>query len=351
MKVYFDKANILSFLESSAIDSKKYEACNSMLRNHFEIHLNMLIDDFSSEPLLMDWLKTLMDDGVDVPQCINSIDDSFPAADSLKGRASFEDELKKIEDGFSTVFCLDSSEAGILSDFGNFLITDVGGELETLYSLRFEDDDPYTLELNARKDFNNPQLWNPIENLSLPCSDIIIIDSYILCNDLLYEKNIRKLISALASKVFASNLNIVIFSLEKPYYANTKMAHKANFEPDWNLIRKNIQNDLSSVGISASVSFVCPATTPDFGEHPRTILTNYRSYNPDATLNFYDCNGKYSSTGRYVYAKSLAKTSHLITSKEVIESLQELINDIKAGKRNGSLHTDPADKLSNYFTF
>lgn len=341
MKAYFDLANIESFLSSRDDNPEKFEACNNMLKNHLDVRLNIYFEDFAASDLCLSWVTRLMEEGKNLPKCIVNNTEITPE----RPIQLQQDFLKSnnIEDHSSLYFVDEDVDA--IETHGNYIISNVGNEIATLYKLLFEECTQTIKSLPIRQHFSTSKLWDALEKYTLPCSDIIIVDSYILCNKRLYTNNLYSFTKKITKNVMYSHLNIVIFSLK------TTHTRTSSFEPDWDKIRLELKKELQTKDIEANITFVSPETERDFGEHDRTVFTNYIQYIPHACLNFYNTSGDFTSTGRYFHIHSLAAKDNYEATLAFIHDMQCIVNKINSGEIHGAINKDSSIVLSNYLTF
>lgn len=343
MRLYIDKNNIESFIRSINSMPAEFEKCNLMLKKHFDMHLNLSKDDFAQSELCMSWANTLLDGRGKNIIHFDAPNKVFPQRpiDSTTFGGGFDEQQN------CSVYLLeDYSVASTLEAKGNYLVGEVGKEINTLLQLIIGDEDElYTLSLPIRQHFSEGS-WSGLSDAVLPCTDIIITDGYILSNPSLYKTNLVPLIKKLTTRVTYTRINIVIFCLR-----STKDTKGNEHIPDWSNIRLLIKNELIAEGIDAYITFVVSDSTRDFKEHDRTIFTNYLYYASGATMNFYDKNGIFTSDGRHFTVHSQAKETYFVEAHNFLQDMQSLIIDIINKKKKGLINKDNAQKLSNFLHF
>lgn len=342
MRLYIDKGNIESFVQSAASRPNEFEKCNLMLKKHFDMQLNLSKQDFAQSELCMSWANTLLDGRGKNLIHLNAPTNIFPSRPI--NTTTFGDGFNEQQN--SSVYLLeDSAIVSTLEAKGNYIVGDTGKEIDTLLQLMIGDDDElYTQSLPLQQHFATGN-WNGLNNSVLPCADIIISDSYILSNPSLYAKNLIGFLNKITDLVGQSHINIVIFCLFETEYRGAMQS------PNWSNVRNNIKYELGLVHIDASVTFVAPMTERDFEEHDRTVCTNYLYYVPGASLNFYDPRGNFTTRGRHFHVQSMAKSQHHDEALAFIHDMQTLINEIESGVKNGIIDKDPSPKLSNFLHF
>ena len=336
MNVYIDKKNLESFISSA--DNEYFESCNRMLKKYLNVHINMSVEEFAQSAACMAWANMFLHG--------HGENNAFYFR---KNEAIFEERpiLKEIIERFdkekrSVIYLLDDPYVDEMHEKGN-LIASGQKEVETLHRLHIgEDEDQcYSRSMNLERDFR--MKWEGIDNIALPCSDIIISDPYILCNPGLYDKNLYALLRRMAKGLHDTRLRIVIISLkETPNWKSAPL--------NCNKIRKIIKKLLKDKTIEAQVSFILPHSSKDFGEHDRTILTNYVLYNSGATLNYYNSKGQLTTHGRYFTAYSLAFPKFEQMARDFLKDMQQLMYDIQKGEKQGEILSD-GENPSNLLAF
>lgn len=323
MNLYIDQRNFESFLSTQKNEDNKesFDQCNRMLKKHLNVHLNMKIEDFRLSHACMAWANAFLDGHGAHNSFYFGKDDTITNA----GGDINSEQL-------SSIYLLDNSLVDTLQKEGNVMASGVGGEIDTLKGLQvgLDDDQLYTRELRIKKDFASN--WEGLNGTLLPCSDIVIIDPYILSNPVLYNTNIYALLRKLAEKVFNTSLNIVIVCLSETLNNKTKKLQKPNFDEVRRQIKEFFKDEKQ---VNVNVSFVAPQSQNDLEEHDRSILTNYLLFNPGPTLNFYNSKGELTTNGRYFTTYSLAMLQHEEEAYELLCDMQQLIDDIGVGKKNG----------------
>lgn len=325
MKVYFDLANLLSFIHSAG--DKRYADCIRMLIDNFDLHFS-----FSSN----DIMELDKDNKEDVKMWIRSMD-------SLKSEIVWNEafpnkELKLKDcskDALECVYFLSPEKTSKIIDNNILLVAKVGDEIGTLTSL-FVDGNQYSDNI-----FNRIEDWSDIESYVSPCTDIIIVDKYILSSPDLYTNNLFSLLKTLSKKAVNAKLKIVLFVPTHNYNRETKV----NFEPDWDGIYEKIRKDGKK--FKPNVTFVT-MNEQLFDEHDRTIFTNYKLIDSGDTFNYFLSSGEKCTKGRWLHVNSKAKKSFLEDSRTFINDLQEIIKDIES-KNNPELIKK--DRKCNFLDF
>lgn len=340
MILFINRQNIESYVQSYEANTDKYNRCNTMLKRHFDIHVDCSDEELASSAECMTWLTSLLDGRGSSCTFSNGLPDDMPITRPIDSN-TFPDATTS--NAHSAVYLLDENVDSLI-DRGNYLVGGLGDELKVLSRLLIGDvDDQYTCSLPLRRYFSTGN-WSALDNTALPCSDIIISDAYILSNATLYSNNLYAFIRKLTKDLFTSRVNIVIFCLKETDY------HGVMHSPNWSNVRRDIKQLLSNDDIDATITFVAPDSERVFQEHDRTVFTNYIYYAPGACLNFFSSTGNLTSNGRHFVVKSIAKTSYKDEARDFLDDMQKLIADIESGARSGIIDKDTYPKLCNFLT-
>lgn len=308
MDAYFDKEGLLSMIRSSR--SAYFEDCLRMIKDNIILHIlfpKEAIDKFEDDDKndINMWLRR-MDN---LQEEIHWNDSSLVSAPK-----------KRL---LQSLYFLDSKFTSKLREENALLIAERGEEISLLSTL-FVEGNQFTDNV-----FNKINQWDDLEQFASPCTDIIIVDSYILSSPDMYESNLYRIISILSKKDIKQNLNIVIFTPKTIYDRKNKI----EFEPDWEDIYKKIKK-LFHKKYPPKVTFVT-MSEKSYKEHDRTIMTNYKSFASGDSYNYFVSSGQRVTKGRYLHVHSLVKKSNLEDMDAMIKDLQECIDGLK--KINPSL--------------
>ena len=342
MRLYIDKGNLESYVLSAKSNTQDFALCNKMLKKHFDMHLNMSLEDFAGSQLCMTWGNTLLDGNGN-----NII--HFDTQANIRPIRPFNANTFNTnfdKEDYSAVFLLENESTAILEEHGNYLVGSIGQEIKTLKKLIIGDEEElYSQTLMPIEKFFAAGEWEGLNNSILPCSDIIIADSYLLSNPKLYNTNLIALLRKVTKHVVYSNVNIVIFCLP------TKDKNGDLVYPDYGYIRDLIKSELGKLDIEAIVTFVTSDSEKDFEEHDRTLCTNYIYYTPGPGFTIYDSQGKLTTRGRAFHVHSCAKGQHFLATLDFINDMQSLISDIESGNKKGRIDKDNDSKLCNFLHF
>lgn len=324
MDIYIDKANLVSFVQSR--EHNLYEDCSKLLKKQLNIYFNFPKDDLRGNTALITWITTLSQ-GVGENNTIN-FNSSFPNR-PLKSNSTNTFTKEQL----SSVYLLEDDDILKLKNVGTVLIGSVGEEIEVLNKLFFLQND-YLFEKKWRINAPNFNCWNNLRGYSLPLTDIIIADQFILKNkdtdtDTL-DCNLIQYLDVL-SDITNTKVNVVVIT------------NPRNMDYDFEQLKNKIITQLTvQTGKRPYVTLIRTSR-----EHDRTILTNYKRVYSGDTFNFWNNAGNKITNGREISYSSLAKIENYEMGRGLLNDIQETINFLKGN--------NPAfiegDKKSNYLDF
>lgn len=328
MNVYFDFSNFLSLIHSAK--DIRYHDCMRMIRDNFNIKFTFNKDAID---------KASVDDRSDIMQWFTNMatgrgnvnwDSAFPQCPVKM------DDIKKKPNNYS-VYCLDETKRNDLDNLinkGVVIVGKIGSELSTLSGLLVYSNQ---YAKNVLEDIVN---WESIKKYASPCSDIIIVDKFILSSPELYEYNLYKLVKCLAENSKNEKVNIVIVTLKEVYDKKTKKT----IVPDWDKIYTDLRARVNKK-FRPNITFV--TATGDYLEHDRTIFTNYKTFSSGDTYNYFDSKGEKISNGRWLHVHSLADSGNMKDALNLLDDIQKLVDKMN------SLNKDniKKDRVCNFLTF
>ena len=169
---------------------------------------------------------------------------------------------------------------------------------------------------------------------SLPLTDIIVVDPYILKNkDTDTDTVDINLIGYLEtlSSVINTKTNIVVFT------------NPNNIDVDYPALLPKVRAILNK-STNVQPNFTLVKTNK---EHDRTILTNYKRIKSGDTFNFFNKQGKRITKGKEIEYSSLANADNHKLAIEVYNDLQEHIDFLKVNNPDYII----GDKECNFLTF
>ena len=203
MQVYFDKENLLSFLDSRK--DQRFRYCEETLLQHCHVFLNFPKDDLKEDSddneRIKNWMKSCSDG-------FNTVswnwDANFPQRPIKSNVANTFNSLQH-----SAVYLVNDENLHRLKEKQQYLVSNIGEEVEVLSHLWFTD------RQYIKNVFEELDKWSKLSVYQSPCSDIIVCDQYLLSDASLLEFNLYDLLCQLCFPSASSRMNIVIFTLKK----------------------------------------------------------------------------------------------------------------------------------------
>ena len=335
MEVYIDKANLKFIIASSS--HPLFSDTMRMLKNKFNIKFNFSKEDIDkdNDQDIRLWFTTMVD-GVGSNDVLY-LSEPFPTRPLKINMHTTSPGFSREQ--LSSVYLLQDDNVEKIKNKGCFLIASVGEEVDTLSHLIIKDSD-YRFDKKLR--LADMSSWSDFKDHISPCSDIILIDQYILCDENIYECNMYSLIKTLLQYAKEAKISIVIITRKSHYNKGLK----ADIIPDWNNIKVSIKSAVESIcGVKPNVTFVL--TPQNIAEHDRTIFTNYRRLYSGDSFNYFDSMGKIISKGKEVHLCSMADIENYELGLKLLDDVQKLITSTQ--KLNNDLII--GDKKSNYLNF
>lgn len=328
MNAYFDFPNLLSFIHSA--NDSRYDDCMRMIKDNFDIKFT-----FTKEAIN----EACKDDKDDIMQWFTNM---ACGRGEVKWESLFPqnpikfDEIRKMPNN-TAVYCLDEGARHDLDNLinkGIVIVGKVGSELNAFSGLLVYSNQ-YTKNI-----FEKIDNWDCIKKFASPCSDIIIVDQYILSSPELYEYNLYKLLKCLAENSKNEKVNIVIVTLKEIYDKKTKRT----FVPDWDKIYTELRSRINKK-FRPNITFI--TAKGDYLEHDRTIFTNYKTFASGDTYNYFNANGDKITDGRWLHVHSLADGENMKDAMRLLDDIQKLINNMKSLNDSNIMK----DKICNFLDF
>ncbi|MDN3594650.1 hypothetical protein [Zunongwangia endophytica] len=326
MDLYIDKENTLSFIDSR--EDELYIDCEKLLKKQLDVKFNFPKEDLQADPKLMKWFQKNFTQGVS--KSMIYFDTGFPEK-PLKPESTNTFNI----DQLSSVYLLDDKDVPIFKVNGNIMIGGVGEEINTLQNLFFNQRD-YLFDKTWKIGSNSFQKWSDLEPFSLPLTDILIVDPYVLCSQADCHNNLLPFLKSLV-KCTKAKIDIVIYTNKEKCI-------------DYNIIAPVLKTTVKNItGTNPNLTIVTYTDrrgVPSRGEHDRTILMNYKRIKSGDTFNYFKSDGSIQTKGRELQYLSLARRENHELAKELINDLQ---GNVDFFKRN---HTNiNGDKKSNFLNF
>lgn len=324
MDIYIDKENLLSLINSNS--ESLYNDCLKTLKRQLNVFLNFPKEDLKSNDKLMAWYS-LFNDGVGDNSPI-AFGSNFPPR-PLKSNVYKGFNSRQL----SSAYLIDDERFDALNNTGTLLMAKPGDELQ-LFNKLFLYNKDYIFEKRWRISSPNFSSWNDLLPFSLPLTDIIVVDPYILKNkDTDTDTVDINLIGYLEtlSSVIKAKTNIVIFT------------NPRNIDVDYPELLPKIRAVLNN-NTNVQPNFTLVKT---YNEHDRNILTNYKRISSGDTFNFFNNKGQKITKGKEIAYSSFANAENHELALLVFNDLQNQINFLNANNPDYII----GDKVSNYLTF
>ena len=321
MNAYIEKENLRSIIKQR--DDDRYDECKRMLKRNLCLHFPFSKQEAFEDPLIWNWLTKELTSG----------------ASSKKpewGSTDPDLEYELTRDGMTldklcAVYLLNDEQPQPLSSA--MLVGHYGSELDTLMRLFVIPEDA---EFKYDFSVSRMQSWNIMKPYVTPCTDLLIVDRYILSRAQLYERNLYRLIKVFVSETRSLKINIVIV---------VEFGSIDTIPLDG--ISEKIKTFVDEiVGEEPNVTFVlCKKRSKDALFHDRCILTNYRFLDSGDSLNYFDEKGRLKTGGFKLSISSLANPSDYV--QRIIQS--EVLSRINHEVRNAV--NIIGDKKSGFIPF
>ncbi len=324
MDLYIDRNNVLSLIGSRTVDY--YEDCVKLMRRQLDVQFNFSKEELKNDEGLMFWYQKNFTQGVGDSEI--KFGSSFPEKPLKSNSANTFNSLQ-----LSAIYLLDDENVPKLKDTGSVMIGEVGEEVEILQKLFFLQND-YLFEKKWRINGANFRIWDDLRNYSLPLTDIVIADAYILKNkdnDLdTIDYNLIKYLGVLTNCT-KNKVNVVIIT------------NPQNMDYDYATVRKKIDSKLKeTTGKKPSVTIIKTRK-----EHDRTILTNYKRIYSGDTFNFWNSKGIKISNGREISYSSLAKKENNDLAISLLCDFQNIIDFLQMNNPE-QIEGDKKSKFLNF---
>lgn len=332
MRLYIDKANLISFLDSRRDVEYMdiYADCERMIRRQLAVQYNFPKDQCNDGGKLQAWfLNATNGCGYNESSDIfaNTEDSIYPPR-PIKG--TFYNQAS--QEQISSVYLV-NEQVNAIKQSHTVLIGAVGEEITILKRLFCGTDYDY----HVCYDIRNLECFSGWQKLDddghvLPCTDIIITDRY------LFKES---------DDIIQANLNTILrlFGQKKGAKINLVVVTKGEVDIVWQKRRQELSramkyNKYSSVNITFVLSHECP--------HDRLIITNYRMFRSGDSFNYYDSKGNLKTKGDALDVDSMAKASSYRYAVQRINNVQAIVDKLKSLNRNDLII---GDKISSWIKF
>lgn len=324
MDIYIDKSNLISFIKSKS--HELFEDCNKLLKKQLNVYFNFPKNDLKENPLLLTWITTL----------------SQGMGENNEIKFDYKEPSRPLKANSSNAFCsnkltsiylLEDEETEKFQNSGCVLVGKVGEEVEVFNKLFFNQND-YDFEKKWRINGDNFKTWTDLGDYSLPLTDVLIIDPFILKNkdtdtDTI-DLNLIQYLDVLCKNSF-TKVNIIV------------VTNPRTSDYEFEAIKSKIVNSLTGV-LGKRPKFTLILTSR---EHDRCILTNYKRIYSGDTFNFWNSRRQKITKGREISYSSLAKRENHNLAIELIADVQKTIDFLN----ENNPEFIKGDKVSNYLNF
>lgn len=332
MRLYIDKANLISFLDSRRDVEYMdiYADCERMIRRQLAVQYNFPKDQCNDGGKLQAWfLNATNGCGYNESSDIfaNTEESIYPPR-PLKG--TFYNQAS--QEQISSVYLV-NEQVNAIKQSHTVLIGGVGEEITILKRLFCGTDYDYHVCYDIRN-LDCFSGWQKLDDDGhvLPCTDIIITDRY------LFKES---------DDIIQANLNTILrlFGQKKGAKINLVVVTKGEVDIVWQKRRQELSramkyNKYSSVKITFVLSHECP--------HDRLIITNYRMFRSGDSFNYYDSKGNLKTKGDALDVDSMAKASSYRYAVQRINNVQAIVDKLKSLNRNDLII---GDKISSWIKF
>mgnify|MGYP003640747108 CR=1 FL=1 len=315
MDIYIDEPNLESFINQK--NNSLYDDSLKLLKKQLDLRFNFSKDRLKENATLAP-LIPILTSGLGNTQI--TFNNDFPLR-PLKSNSANDFDSNQL----SAIYWLSDVDCAKLIESGSVILGEIGQEINVINQLFFLQED-YLFEKKWRINgigFNN---WTDIQDYSLPLTDIIIVDNYILSSKEIFATNLLGYLSVLMTKS-QSKANVVVYT------------HPDRIDGDETEILKEIKKCIKdATGKKGTATLIKTRK-----EHDRTILTNYKRVYSGDTFNFWDGAGRKITKGKEITYSSNARSDNHQLFKDLIIDLQDIID------KNPENIT--GDKVSGYLNF
>lgn len=333
MRLYIDKANLISFLDSRRDVEYMdiYADCERMIRRQLAVHYNFPKAQCNDDAKLQAWfLNATNGCGYnESPDVFANTEDAIYPPRPLKG--TFYNQASREQ--LSSVYLIDADVAAIQRTH-TVLIGGLGQELFTLKRLFCRNDYQYHKEY----DLHDPHSFAgwaqlDIDGHIMPTTDIIISDRYLFKDDNIIRDNLSIFLRLFGQKK-GSKINLVILTYPNGERDSIWLDRKNE------LLRELKYNKYCVVNISFILSYDCP--------HDRIIITNYRYFKSGTSYGYCDDSGNLKTSGDSLDVLSIADIEACLYAQRRINNIQIVLNKLISLNRNDCII---GDKVSNWLMF
>lgn len=327
MNAYIEIESLRSLI--SQRNDARYDECLRMLKRNLNLNFSFSRAEAMADPAIQSWLIGLTS-GIALKSGVIAKKPNWDCNYPNPEEEFSLDEINNI-DQLCAVYLLDDEKPQNLSKA--MFIGNLGHELDTLMKLFVV---PEEASFEYKFSVSRMTSWNEMKPYVTPCTDLLIVDRYILSRASLLERNLYRLIKIFVSQTKSLQINIVIVvefgSIDSVSLEDISERIKAFVE--------------DIVGEEPFVTFVlCKKQFQKALYHDRCILTNYRYVDSGDSLNYFTERGELKTGGFKLSISSLANPSDYVQRIIDKEVLFRIRNEVK-----GAVNII-GDKKSNFLTF
>ena len=321
MDIYIDETNLESFLSQK--EYALFPDILKLLKQQLNINFNFSKNRLKENENLSAIIPTLTSGVADTDTTFDNAFRNRP----LKTNSAIHFNSEQL----SSIYWIDDADGYKLLGAGSVLIALLGEEINETKKLFFNQDD-YVFHKRWRIGEVGFQNWNDLRTFSLPLTDIIIGDPYILSkkngDDTIH--NLYEAIDVLTNLSF-NKVRIVLF------------ANPDFISYDLDDVVKELKNILNaSTGKSCSVTIIKTSK-----EHDRTIITNYKRLKAGDSFTFWNNQGILLSKGKELDYESLCHNENYKYLKLRINDFQKILDFTKGNNPDNIT----GDKVSGFLNF
>lgn len=321
MNAYIEKENLRSIINQR--NDVRYDECKRMLKRNLCLHFPFSKKEAFEDPLIGNWLIKELTSGTSSKE--------KPEWSSTDPDLNYELRREGMTlDKLCAIYLLNDDEPQPLSNA--MLVGDYGHELDTLMKLFvIPEDAQYTKHIEVSR----MKSWDVMKSYVTPCTDLLIVDRYILSKAYLYERNLYRLIKVFVSKTKSLKINIVMV-------VESGSIDTISLDDISEKIKSFVEG---IVGEEPNVTFVlCKKRSGKVLFHDRCILTNYRYVGSGDSLNYFNKEGCLQTGGFDLSISSLAENPGFVQGFIQAEVLYRINEEVRNAVIIG-------DKKSGFISF
>ena len=327
MNLYVDKENLLSLVRQMKQypDADVVDDCLRMIKKQLHLVYNFKKDEIS-EQLYQLWFNTLVQGRGTKEESDVSCTPPFPHRPMEE--SCYEDS--NWETISSTYLCTDEKTDEICNQ-QTILLSRKEQEIQTLSKLLWGD-----YSYSKKYSLSDGELsygWKELERDGhcLPCTDILLVDRYLLADPRNFRNNLFPLIQCLTKHVKAP-VNLIVFverTLKYPQKRPYSSSDYLQFVQQLSNIRKGNAFPLNVTIVVYPPSMEGGRSSQKTVPHSRFLLTNYRLFLSDPSFgSYFDKDHKLSTNGMYLTVESLADSENYQQAQGWIALFQGILDQI-----------------------